>query len=61
MSSREEIYQRYDVDDKWTGFNDTASKKLKTLHIMPALFKRKPGKSSKSKDHIKSFERKLYV
>ena len=38
MSSREEICQRYDVDDKWTGFNDKAPKKLKTLHIMPTLF-----------------------
>ena len=32
---------------------------LKALHVMPALLLQKPSKNSKSKDHLKSLERRL--
>ena len=32
---------------------------LKALHVMPALLLQKPSKTSKSKDHLKSLERRF--
>ena len=34
---------------------------LKALHVMPALLLQKPSKNSKSKDHLKSIERRFEI
>ena len=34
---------------------------LKALHVMPVLLLQKPSKSSKSKDHLKSLERRFEI
>ena len=34
---------------------------LKALHVMPALMLQKPSKNSKSKDHLKSLERRFEI
>ena len=34
---------------------------LKALHVMPALLLQKPSKNSKSKDHLKSLERRFEI
>ena len=34
---------------------------LKALHIMPALLLQKPSKNFKSKDHLKSLERRFEI
>ena len=34
---------------------------LKALHVMPALLLQKPSKDSKSKDHLKSLEKRFEI
>ena len=45
--------------NNWNNKSPLANVALKALFIMPALLLQKPFKTSKSKDHVKSLERRL--